>query len=153
MLNRLFPRAFDNAYRGHALAIWLFVPVVLLKAVQGANSIVITRTVATGADGIPLDRFDPQAAQTVIALFALLGFHLLILPLQSLVVLIRYRAMIPFMFLMLLVMQLGGRLVLLAHPVARSGDTPMGLYINLAILAATVTGFVLSLSDKSKSAQ
>ncbi len=31
MLTRIFPRAFDNHYRGYRIAIWLFVPLVLIR--------------------------------------------------------------------------------------------------------------------------
>jgi hypothetical protein len=147
MLDRIFPKQFDNAYRGHWLAIWIFVPVMLVKAIQGVNSILLTRRVMTTADGIPLDSFSTAGAEAAVAMFALLGFYLLILPLQSVVVLIRYRAMIPFMYLMLLIQQLGSRALLLLHPIARSGDYgafPVGLYVNIAILALTIIGFVLS---------
>jgi hypothetical protein len=145
MLSRIFPKAFDNAYRGHWLAIWIFVPVMLVKAIQGANSILMTRRVMTTADGIPLDTFNAAGAETAVAMFALLGFYLLMLPLQSVAVLIRYRAMIPFMYLLLLIQQTGSRLILLAQPVVRSSAMPIGVSINLAILALTIIGFVLSL--------
>lgn len=145
MLNRIFPKTFDNSYRGHWLGIALFVPIVLGKAIQGVESIFNTRNVLVGADGIPLDRFDAAGAATVLAMFALLGFYLLILPLQSLVALIRYRAMIPFLYLMLLIVQLGSRLLLTLNPIARTG-TPIGIYVNLIILGMTVLGFALSLT-------
>ena len=87
MLARLFPKQFDNDYRGLWLAIWLFVPIVVVRAIQGAESIVNTRNVITGADGIPLDSFNAAAAQTVVSMFALLGLQLLVIPLQSVVAL------------------------------------------------------------------
>ena len=55
MFNRIFPKQIDNNYRGHWLAIWALLLVVVLKAIQGVESIVNTREVATTADGISLD--------------------------------------------------------------------------------------------------
>ncbi len=157
ILSRIFPKQFDNTYRGHWLGLWLLVPIALVKATQGVNSIINTREVAMKADGIPLESFDGPAATTVVALFVLVGLYALILPLQSLLVLIRYRAMVPFMFLMLLLFQGGGRLLLLLNPLVRSsaqsitfGGFSVGTIINLAILAITVLGFVLSLQNKEK---
>jgi len=156
MLGRIFPKQFDNAYRGHWLAIWLFALVVLLKATQGMESIVNTRNVVTNADGISLGSFSAAGAETFLALFAILGLYVLVIPLQSIVVLIRYRAMIPFMYLLLLIVYASNRAVLLLHPIVRSADTsmgfaghPIGFYVNLAILAMTVIGFVLSLVGKA----
>ncbi|MDE2134692.1 MAG: hypothetical protein KGM97_06700 [Alphaproteobacteria bacterium] len=153
MFNRIFPKQFDNTYRGHWLAIWLFVPVVLMELAMGANSIINTRTVAMSADGIPLDRYGAGGADAVIALFAIAGLFRVLLALQGIVVLIRYRAMIPFMYLLLLIVQLGSKALVLVHPIVRSGvsTAQLGSAFILAILAMTVIGVVLSLRNKSDS--
>ena len=150
MLNRIFPRQFDNNYRGHWLAIWLLVPLVIARLAMGTNSMLNTRLVATTADGIPLDSYGAAGAEAVIALFALSGLFLLLLALQGVVVLIRYRSMIPFMYLLLLIQQLGNRALILAHPIAKSGapTAKLGTAFVIAILAITIAGFVLSLLHK-----
>jgi hypothetical protein len=147
MLQRIFPRQFDNAFRGHWLAIWILVPVVLLELIIGINSIINTRSVAMGADGIPLDRFDAQAATTAISLFALLGLNRVLFALQSVVVLIRYRTMIPFTYLLLLMLQLGTKALLVLHPAVHSigHNTATGTAVILALIAMLLAGFVLSL--------
>jgi len=147
MLHRIFPRQFDNTFRGHWVAIWILVPVVLLELVIGANSIINTRSVAMGADGIPLDRFGDEAATTVISLFALLGLSRLLFGLLGVMVLIRYRAMIPFIYLLLLLLQMGSKALLLLHPAIRSigHNSASGSTIILALIAMLLTGFVLSL--------
>ena len=151
MLSRIFPRQFDNIYRGHWLGLWLFVAVMFVKGLQGVNSIVTTRQVMTTADGIPLDSFNAVAAQAAIGMFTLLGMYLLILPVQGAVAVIRYRSMIPFLYLMLLIAQAASRLLVLWHPVIQSGQLPIGFVVNLVILAVTLLGFVLSLLGKSDS--
>ena len=158
MLGRIFPKQIDNNYRGHWLAIWLLLLVVALKATQGVESIGNTRDVATTADGISLDGFTAAGTDLVLGLFALLGLYLLVIPLQSLLVLIRYRAMIPLMYLYLLIVYAGGRMIALMHPIPRSGDQamgfaghPIGFHVNLAILGVTLIGFALSLYNKTES--
>lgn len=155
MFNRIFPKQFDNVYRGHWLAIWLLVPVVLGKIAMGTNSIINTRQVLAGADGIPIDSYGAAAADVVTALFALGGLFQLLLGLQGALVLVRYRAMVPFMYLLLLVQQVGAKALLLAHPVVRTGvpTSQLGTAFILAILALTTIGFVLSLLHKSNSAK
>ena len=66
MLNRLLPRQVDNTYRGYKLALWLFALVVLVKVAMSVNSIFNGHTVASSADGIPLDTFTPAGAQAVV---------------------------------------------------------------------------------------
>jgi hypothetical protein len=148
MFGRIFPKTIDNTYRGHWLGLWLFVPMVLLRATQGVNAIFITRTVITGADAIPLDSFGASAAETLVSIFALLGVLLLILPLLSLIALIRYRAMIPLLYLLFLGWQLAGRALLLYYPIVRTTEYPIGFYFNLALLGVTAIGFVLSVVGK-----
>jgi hypothetical protein len=151
MIDRIFPRQFDNRYRGNRFAIWLFVPVVLIESLIGANSTFNARSVATGADGIPIDSFGAGGAQAVIAIFSLLGLCRLLFALQGILVLIRYRAMIPFMYLLLLILQLGSKALLLVNPIARSRDpsTQTGSVVILALLAMLLIGFVLSLLNQN----
>ena len=158
MLNRIFPKQLDNTYRGHWLGLVLFLLVIALRATQGINSMVITRSVITGADAIPLDTFSQPAANTLVAVFALLGVSSVMVSMIGLVALVRYRAMIPFLFLVLLLGQIGARVLLLINPIERSADLsvnyagqPIGFWFNLGMLAVTVIGFLLSILNRSKS--
>jgi hypothetical protein len=150
MLERLFPKRVDNAFRGNPVAIWLLAVVLLIKGLMGVNSMVMTRTVAESADRIPLDRFGPEAADAVLAFFAVWGFGQLLLALVGLLVLVRWRALIPFVFLLLLVEQVGRKALFLAHPIATAGGGGVspGLLVNLALLAMLIGGLVLSLQSR-----
>ena len=144
MIRRLLPASIDNTYRGHGLALWLFGLLVFLRTAMGVNSILKGRSILTSADGIPLDTYPPAAAQTLVSLFALLGLSNLVLCLLGILVLVRYRSMVPLMFALLLTEHLGRRLVLYLLPVERTGRPP-GFYINLALLALILAGLALSL--------
>jgi hypothetical protein len=122
-LNQLLPRQADNGYHGHKFALWLFAVVVILKVIMSLNSIFNGRVVATSADGIPLDTFTPAAAQTVVALFAIWAIAQLIICLLCIVVLARYRAMIPLMFGLLLLEHLGRKLILAGHAHCQDWNT------------------------------
>jgi hypothetical protein len=146
MLSRLFPRQFDNVYRGHFLGLWIFVPIMLIKALQSLESIFNTRATAIGADGIPLASFPPAAAEEIVSTFALLGLYLLVIPFQSAIILIRYRSMVPFMYFCLLTLQISTRIFhFLTDASAPQSGHPIGFYINLGIMAVTAIGFFLSL--------
>ena len=151
MLSRLFPKQIDNQFHGHWVAIWLLVPVVLGKIAMGTNSIINTRFVLASADGIPIESYATAAGDVVVALFALAGLFQLLLGLQGVLVLVRYRALIPFMYLLLLVQQAGAKAILLAHPIVRTGvpTSQLGSAFVYAILALTVIGLVMSLVNRS----
>jgi predicted tellurium resistance membrane protein TerC len=144
MLNEFLPERADNAYHGHKLALWIFAVVILMRVVMSLNSVLNARTVARYADGIPLHTYPLEAAQTTVFLFSLLGMYGFIICLPCLLVLIRYRSLVPVMFAFLLAQFVGARLVIHFLPIVRTG-TPPGIYVNLVLLALIVVGLVLSM--------
>jgi len=144
MFNQLLPHRIDNNYRGYKVALWLFALVVLTRAAMSLGSIFRGYSVASGPDGIPLDTLTPAGAQTVVSLMALLGLATFVICLLGILVLARYRSMIPLMFALLLVQSMGGRLILHFLPIVRT-KTPPGFYVNLILLAFMIVGLALSL--------
>ncbi|MEK7775330.1 MAG: hypothetical protein AAB305_05550 [Candidatus Zixiibacteriota bacterium] len=149
MVNQLLPQPIDNTYRGHKLALWLFALVVSVKALQGLVVIFNGYYVAGSADGIPLDTYAPEAAQTVVALFALTGFSRLVISLLCVLALVRYRSAIPFMFALQIFDYLARLLILHFVPIVRTGTEP-GPVVNLMLFALMIVGLGLSLWSRGK---
>jgi hypothetical protein len=148
LTDRLLPQRVDNTYRGYKLAIWLFGAVVLMKLAMSLNSIFNGYVVASSADGIPFDTFSSAAARTVVALFAIWGLAHLMICLLCILVLARYRSMVPLMLALLLLEHLTRRLILQFLPIVRTG-TPPGFFVNLVIPALMIAGLTLSLLSRS----
>ena len=144
MLSPLLPRQAGNSYQGSRLALWFLGALVLLKCVIGFNSIINGQDVASTADGIPLDTFTPAGARAVVSLFALLGVSSLMFSVLCVVVLIRYRSLVPLMFVLVLLEHLGKRLVHQFMPITTTGSPPASI-VNLIILTLIVAGLMLSL--------
>lgn len=145
MLEHILPPHIDNTYRGHRLALWLFIPIVILKLLMSVNSIFNGERVARFADGIPLDSYTPAGANTVVALFAMWGLGHLVIVLLCVLALFRYRAMVPFMFGLLLVEHLIRKQLILAFlPIVRVATTP-GTVVNIALVTLMMAGLALSL--------
>jgi hypothetical protein len=144
MLDALLPRAIDNTYRGHRVALWLFGLVVFWRVAQSVLLIFNGYSTVKGAAGIPLDAYPPAAAQTIVALFALYALDRLFISLLGVLVLVRYRGAIPFMFALLLLSYLAGELSLQFVPLVRAG-TPPSTVAGRALLVMTVIGLSLSL--------
>jgi hypothetical protein len=157
MLGQIFPKQIDNIYRGYWLAVWLLAPIVLVKAAMGLNSIINTRLVIESADKIPLDTYGAGAAATIIFLFKAWGLCLLLLSLLGALALIRYRAMVPLVYLLLLIENAGRKVMTLLDPlptVASSAEPPsLSLMINLALITALLIGFALSLGTPRTAAE
>jgi hypothetical protein len=148
VLRQFFPQRADNAYRGNRFAPWFFALVVLLKVYVSLNSIFNGHLMAGSGDRIPLDALTPAGAQTVVSLFALWGLAQLTICLLCLLVLFRYRAMIPLMFALLLLEHLGRKLIIHFLPFAKAGLGGDSVGISpfpYGFLVLIIIGLVLSL--------
>lgn len=150
MLNRIFPGQADNTFGGHRAALWLLGLFIALKLVMSVNSILNTASVAIGGDGLPLDSYGPAAARAVLMLFALTALGQLTITVFALTTLIRYRAMVPFIYLVLLSEQLARRFIVDSYAVLRTEGAPVGWYVNFALLALLTLGLVLSLTPSRR---
>src|SRR4051794_15426480 len=101
MLNPILPQRIDNTYRGHPLALWCFIPVLVMKTGIALSTLFNGRVAAQSADGIPLDSFGASGAAAVVALFAIWGLAQLVFSVLGVLALTRYRAMIPLVFVLL----------------------------------------------------
>jgi len=144
MLNKFLPQRIDNAYSGHRLALWIFALVVSVKILQTLLAIFNGHLVIVSANGIPLDTYTPAIAQTVVAVWALSGLYRLIIYLLCVLVLVRYRSGIPFMFALLALEFLAAQLILHFIPLVRTG-TPPATFVNRILFALMIVGLVLSL--------
>jgi hypothetical protein len=151
MLSLLFPRQIDNTFRGWRLGLWLFVPVLIVRLGIAFQSAFNARDTAMHADGIPLGQLGAMGGDEAVALFALLGLGGLILALLGVLVLLRYRAMIPLMYLLFLLSQFGTKLLNSYHPTISGGARMAGSGISMAsivvytLLGMMIVGFAASL--------
>lgn len=157
MLNPLFPPRVDNAYRGHKLALWFFAVIVLLKLGLSLDAIFNGSFMARAGDGIPLGAFTPAGAKTVVSLYALWGLEHLMICLPCLAALVRYRTLIPFLYALLLVEQLGRKFLLLPFfPLSTTGPVRLAVRespgispVPYGFLVLIVVGLALSLWNRS----
>ena len=148
MLNRILPASVDNKYRGHAIGLWLFVPIALIKLSQSFTHLLKHDGGAQSISTIPLDTYPAGAAQNVIGLFARLGLEQLLLASIFLVVLIRYRALIPLMYFLIVAHFVGGKIVAQYKPLALAGTSGVSTpFLVIAILS--LAGLVLSLIGRA----
>lgn len=144
MLDDLLPRRLDHGYRGARVALWVFGLVVALKATQSLAILFNGYSTVRGADGIPLESFAPEVAQTVVAVFAQGSLWRLFCCLVCGLVLLRYRNAVPLMFALLALNYLAAQLVFRFVPLPRVGE-PVGPRVNFLLFVAMLVGLGLSL--------
>ncbi|MCK7485014.1 MAG: hypothetical protein MZU97_05290 [Bacillus subtilis] len=144
-LERLFPRQIDNRYFGYRVAMFVF---FALTAISFGRSVVHVFSFDGGANSIAgLDLTEGSA--NIIFSFALWGSSQLILALLQILVCVRYRKLIPFMYLMLFVETLLRMLVgAMKEPVI--DGIPPGGYANYVMIPLTLIMLWLSLRSPNK---
>lgn len=151
MLGQLLPPRLDNSYHGSRVAPWLLGLVVTIKLLQSVMSVFFGATVAATADGVPLDSYTPTAAQTVVAMFALLGSARLPFYALCLLALAKYRSAIPLILALFSLDYVTRSLVLHYLPIERTSATG-GLVVNQVLFAVMIVGLVLSLRRRRDAA-
>jgi hypothetical protein len=148
MLDRFFPKQADNNFRGNRLALWLFAPLAFFHTVIALAGIFAADGGAQSADGIPLDSFGPQAAQAVISTIAFLGFADLLVCFFYWLALIRYRALVPLMYLVMVSDFIAHKAINVLKPMERLPGTSTGTIVTLTLFGLAVIGLALSLTGK-----
>jgi hypothetical protein len=97
-----------------------------------------------------LDQFTPEGAASVVSMFAFWGLSQQLLAVIMVLVALRYRSMIPLMYLLIL-LEYGGRTAIgMIKPLALSGIPP-GAIGNLVFILTAMVGLVLSMQTVNTS--
>jgi hypothetical protein len=145
MANRLFPQPVTNDYQGHPLAKWFFLLLLIITIVRSLIHMFAPDGGAQSIATIDLDSFSPQAADTVITMFALWGLSQLIIGLVYAVVFWRYQALIPLMYLTLLIEYSMRLLAPLYTPGITTTGTAPGAIGDYILVPVTLIMLMLSL--------
>ena len=144
MLDRLFPKRIDNDFRGHPVALWVFFPITIVTIGRSLVHMFFADGGAQSIATIPLDAMTPNGAAVVVLIFALWGLSQLLLGLFYVAVLWRYRALLPLMYL-LLILEYAGRMGLGMWKPMQTLETPPGgpgsylfLVLGVAMLALSL---------------
>ena len=127
MLQRILPPTIDNNYKGNKIALWFF---YLITAVTVVRSLIHMFKHDGGAQSIatiPLDTFTETGAAVVILIFAYWGLSQLMFGIIQVIVAIRYKSLIPLMYLMLVLEWATRFLLSMYKPIETVGQAPGGI--------------------------
>ncbi len=150
MLSRIFPKQIDNDYRGLKLAIWILVLFLLARTFAsvtqiGLNPLWSNPEVLQGVEGVPLDKFSTKATNAAIVLFGWWGATNLMLNVLGFITVVRYRAMIPLVYLLIAGSHIGQ--VVLADTAPIAGMLGAGASRPIIGVAVLLIGFGMSLTS------
>lgn len=147
LLDLFLPEKADNSIRGSRLPFYLL---LVVAAVGVVRSLIHIFAADGGAGSIAGMDLAISGANEVIFSFALWGSAQLILAILQWIVLLRYRSLVPLMWLVQLLEICGRMLVGRIKPVTFA-HTPPGAYSNYVLLVLSVTMIVLALWSGSRS--
>jgi hypothetical protein len=147
VVDRLLPRSITDRYSGAPIAKWALALLTVITIGRSLAHILLPDGGAQSIATIPLDGFTTNGEATAIHLFALWGLSQLLFGLLYVVVLWRYQALIPLVYLFILLEYLGRLLLTIAKPVAIRGTAP-GAIGNYFLIPFALLMLVLSLKEQ-----
>lgn len=138
MIDAPLPPTADNAYRGSRVALVAFAVLTVVTLVRSAVHMLAPDGGAHSIATISLATYGPGASATVVHVFGLWGLSQLLMALVYVVVLWRYRSLVPLMCLLMAV-EYAGRLALaFAKPIETVGTAPgaVGSWVMVPIAVA-----------------
>jgi hypothetical protein len=145
-VDRLFPQPITNRYCGARIAKWALVLLTVITIGRSIAHIFLPDGGAQSIATIPLDSFTTNGEATVVHIFALWGLSQLLFGLLYIVVLWRYQALIPLMYLFILVEYTGRMLLTFAKPIVTTGTAP-GAIGNYILIPLALLMLILSLKE------
>jgi len=149
MIKYLFPNSIDNDYKGNKVTMYLFYLVTAFTVIRSIIHLVSPDGGAQSIATIPLHLYSKEASDTIIHMFAEWGLSQLLFGLFYIVVLIKYKNLIPLMYLFL-VLEYSTRLLLsLYKPFELEGQAPGGIG-NYVLVPLFIVMFILSLRNNQQ---
>jgi hypothetical protein len=149
-LSKLFPRQINNEFPGSKIALWGFYLFTILTLWRSQHHIFTSDGGAQSIATIPLEKYSDSAAATIIGMFAFWGLSQLIIGILYLVAAIRYRSMIPLLYLLSFFEYLMRATYIPAYKSIETAGTAPGAVGNLPLIVFSLTMLVLSLWSHKK---
>lgn len=146
MIIKIFPKNINNDYKGYGIAVYVFVIYSLISIVRSCIHFFLPDGGAGSIAHIDLS----QGGKNIIFVFALWGSSQLILSLVQLLVSIRYKSLLPFMYILLFLEYCFRVLLGVMKPLVfeANAGTPPGGYLDKVMIPLALIMLILSLMPK-----
>lgn len=143
IMNIILPKQFDNQFKGYKLALYAFYLLAAVTLLRSQHHLFAADGGAQTIASIPLDTFTTMGSQAVIGVFGLWGLSQLIIGIIYLLVAFRYRAMVPLMYVLMIV-EYAFRAIYfpISKSIPTTGTAP-GALINLPFILFAVGMLIL----------
>jgi len=156
IFEKLFPPQFNNEFPGLKIALWAFYLLTAITLWRSQHHLFAHDGGAQSIATIPLDTYSAGAAASIVGVFSLWGLSQLMIGIIYLVSAIRYRSMIPMLYLLCLAEYLVRLTYIPAFKPIETAGTAPGAAANLPFAIFALVMLIASLwkskTDLSKAA-
>ena len=99
-LKSIFPKTIDNVLYGHKVSLWFFYLITIVSIIRSLIHMFKADGGAQSIATIPLDSFTVDGASVIVGIFAYWGLLQFMFGLLQLIIALRYKSLIPLMYLM-----------------------------------------------------
>ncbi len=146
-MNKVLPKTIDNTFNGNKIALWFFYLITIVTIVRSCIHIFKDDGGAESIATIPLDTYTNGGADAVIFIFAYWGLSQLMFGLLQGIVAVKYKRLIPLMYLFLLFEYVARFGISLFKSIETTGQAPGGA-ANYILPLLFVIMFFLSIKSK-----
>lgn len=139
---KIFPKTVDGNYTGYKISVWIFMCLALISTVRSCIHIFAADGGANSIATLDLT----YGAENIIFAFALWGLSQLIYAIIQLLVAFRYKTLIPFMYVILIIETIG-RMAIGYTKTPIYAQTPPGAIGNYIILPLAIAMLICSVWD------
>ncbi len=144
MLSRVFPESFDNTFVGYKFSLWIFYAFTALTLWRSQHHLFASDGGAESIASIPLSTYSSAAGDTIVGIFALWGLSQLTIGVIYLIASIRYKSMIPLLYLLAAVEYLVRWGYVGVYKSIETTETAPGAVVNLPFAIACIVLFFFS---------
>ena len=148
-MNKILPNIIDNTFRGRKVALWFFYLITLVTVVRSCIHIFKYDGGAQSIATIPLDTYTDAGAATVILIFSYWGLSQLMFGLIQLIVALKYKSLIPLMYLFMFFEYACRFGISLFKTIETTGQAPAGI-ANKVLPIICLVMFFLSINESKR---
>lgn len=146
---KILPKIIDNQYRGNPIAKYAFLLITVITIVRSLIHMFAADGGAQSIATIPLDSYTQAGAAVVIMVFSLWGLSQLLMGFVCGFVYIKYKSMIPAMYVLLIIEYIMRMVIGIMKPIVTIGTAP-GAIGNYIFVPLTILMLILSLMKNKK---
>jgi hypothetical protein len=150
MLETLFPKEANNHYKGHKLAKWLLYLYVFKSFFAGCIHMFASDGGAMSIGSVALDQFTQGGADSVITMFGLWGAEQFVIGIIAVIVLWRYKSLVPMMLGIYAIEYSFRGLAHLFTPGLVTANTPPGAAADTILVPLAIVMFIIALYTSKK---